>query len=583
MTKSRTLVPVLLTATAAAALLAACATTPQEPPVATVACAALPDAMRMTRNVSLASSVETPADDKGNPAHCLVKGVANERTGSDGRSYAIGFEMRLPAAWNKRFLHQVNGGNDGKVVPALGALATDKRSALQRGFAVISSDSGHNEDDPANAATGLAKGNVFGLDAQARRDYGYTANDTVYTVAQDLMQSHYGTAPKHNYMAGCSNGGRHGLVAATRYANRYDGILAGAPGMNLPKAAVQHAWDVQSWQMVNPADPDIRKAFSPDDMKLVANKVLEACDALDGVADGIVADIARCQRVFKLADTQCKAEKNASCLSANQVTALTRAFAGPRNSKGEQLYSDWSFDAGMGSTNWRFWKMESQIPPWDKLPLIATMGAGSLSYIFSTPPVATEGKPAALLNFLTKFNFDTDAPRIFANAGDYSESAMDFMTPPDVDNPKLDSFRARKGKLIVYHGNSDGVFSVNDTARWYAKLAANVSMVGAGAAAGATGAAQASSFARYFPVPGMAHCSGGPAADQFDGLDALVNWVEKGQAPDMLLATVNPDNKELPATWSKTRSRPLCAWPAVATYKGQGDVENAASFSCKLP
>ncbi|MEX8495820.1 tannase/feruloyl esterase family alpha/beta hydrolase, partial [Sphaerotilus sp.] len=396
----------------AAAALSACGTTTLR--ATPVACAELPAALASLKNVRVTAARDVAADGKGTPAHCQVTGVANERTGVDGNAYAIGFEMRLPQAWNKGFLHQVNGGNDGKVVPATGALGVLAVNGLQRGFAVISSDSGHTEADPANANFGLAQGNAFGLDPQARRDYGYTADDTMYTVAQALIARHYGQAPVRSYMAGCSNGGRHALVAATRYADRYDGILAGAPGFNLPKAAVQHAWDVQSWQMVNPADPDIRKAFSPDDMRLVAAKVLEKCDALDGAVDGVVGDLVRCQSVFKLADLQCAGDKTPRCLSATQVMALDRAFAGPRNSKGEPLYSDWSFDAGMGAGNWRFWKLESQIPPWDKLPLIATMGAGSLSYIFTTPPTTTSGTPAALLDYLTKFNFDTDAPRIFA-------------------------------------------------------------------------------------------------------------------------------------------------------------------------
>ncbi len=554
----------LVVTTLAGLLLGACAgPTPRSTPVA---CADLPAAMASTSHLRITTSTALTVDAKGTPAHCQVTGVANERTGSDGRQYAIGFEMRLPAAWNQRFLHQVNGGNDGKVVPALGVLPNFATHALQRGFAVISSDSGHREDDPANNAAGLAKGNMFGLDAQARRDYGYSANDTVFTVAQSLLRAHYGQAARRNYMAGCSNGGRHGLVAATRYGDRYDGILAGAPGLNLPRAAVQHAWDVQSWQS---ADPDIRKAFSPDDMKLVAAKVLERCDTLDGAADGIVGDLPRCQGAFKLAELQCAGEKTAQCLSGKQVGALQRSFAGPRNSKGEMLYSDWSFDAGMGSGNWRFWKLESQIPPWNRLPLIATMGAGSLSYVFTTPPTRTPGTPDELVKFLSSFDFDRDAPRIFATDAGFSESAMQFMTPPDVDNPKLATFRAKGGKLIVYHGASDGVFSVNDTTRWFARLQANAGP-------------EAANFARYYPVPGMAHCGGGPATDQFDALGALVDWVEQGKAPDALIATVNAENKELPPSWSKTRSRPLCPWPQVARFAA-GDMESAASFRCAAP
>lgn len=553
----------LLSAGAAAGLLA-CSTAPTvtDP----VACAALPQALAAMPQLKLTEASPKPAAD-GLPAYCRVLGTANERTGADGRRYAINFEMRLPAEWNRRFWHQVNGGNDGKIVPATGALgiqADPATTPLARGFAVISSDAGHNEADPANKDLGLAAGNAFGLDPQARRDYGYTAQDTMFSVAQSVIKTHYGRAPERNYIGGCSNGGRHALVAASRYGDRYDGILAGAPALNLPKAAVQHAWDVQSWQM---ADKDIRKAFSPDDMKLVAAKVLEKCDALDGAADGLVNELPACQAAFKLADLQCSGAKTAQCLSANQVTALNRAFAGPRNSRGQQLYSDWSFDAGIGAGNWRFWKMESTVPPWDKMPIIGVMGAGSLSYIFTTPPTRTPGAPAALIEFLSRFDFDRDAPKIFATDGPFGESAMGFMTPPDVDNPMLTTFRQRGGKLIVYHGNSDAVFSINDSRRWFDKLAAN------------TGGAP---FARLYSVPSMAHCQGGPAVDQFDAVGALVNWVEKGQAPAALTASVNPKNAELPAGWSKSRTRPICPHPQVARYVG-GDMEQAASFRCEAP
>ena len=140
-----------------------------------------------------------------------------------------------------------------------------------------------------------------------------------------------------------------GLFAGGGYA-RYDGILASAPGFNLPKAAVQHAWDIQAWRSV---DPDIRRAFSPADLKLVADRVLARCDALDLLVDGIVADTARCQQVFKLAELQCSGSKTDGCLSVAQVAALQRSQGGPRNSRGQQLYSDWPVDSGMASGGWR--------------------------------------------------------------------------------------------------------------------------------------------------------------------------------------------------------------------------------------
>jgi feruloyl esterase len=180
------------------------------------------------------------------------------------------------------------------------------------------------------------------------------------------------------------------------------------------------------------------------------------------------------------------------------------------------------------------------------------------------------GAPADLVDYLARFDFDRDAPRIAATDAQFPESAMAVMTPPDADNPMLADFARKGGKLIVLHGVADPVFSVNDTLRWAERLQANL------------GQAKAGQVARVFAVPGMGHCQGGPATDQIDALGALVDWVEKGQAPDQLVARVNPANKELPAAWSAQRSRPLCPHPQLVRYAG-GDVESAASFRCASP
>jgi feruloyl esterase len=540
-----------------------------------IACDLLTTAALGLANVTIVSAQAAPAD-KGLPAACVIKGAANQRIGADGKSYALGFEMRLPQQWNGRFLHQVNGGNDGEVVPAIGdpheLNAYGGVPALARGFAVLSSDEGHSGADPANAAFGLGAGAAFGLDPQARDDYGYSGDATLGPVGKAIIAKFYGEAPARSYMFGCSNGGRHAMVAASRMGDQYDGFVAGDPGFNLPRAAIQHAWDVQSFEM---ADPDVKKSFSPADMALISRKVLEACDKLDGVEDGMVGDIRACQKAFHLADLQCQGEKSEQCLSGAQVAALTRAFGGPKNSKGEQLYSDWPFDAGMGSANWRFWKIFSGIPPWNNNPLIATMGAASLAAIFVTPPTPTKGDPDALMAFLSHFDFDKDAPKIYAKGTftvegktiDYRESAWDFMTPPDAENPTLSALKSAGHKLILYHGQSDGVFSFNASAAWIDKLAAN-------------NGGDAGSFARLFAVPGMNHCSKGPSTDNFDMLSAIVDWAEKDKAPDRVIAKVSADNKEIRTDWSLERTRPLCPWPKVARYIG-GDKEKAESFACR--
>jgi feruloyl esterase len=501
------------------------------------------------------------------PRHCLVSGVMNERTGADGKSYAIQFEMRLPVTWNGRFLHQVNGGNDGVVVPALGdrpeALVSGGTTPLARGFAVLSSDSGHTGTDPANKPLGLAAGAAFGLDPQARRDYGYAADMTLSPVAKAIISAHYGKKPDYSYMAGCSNGGRHTMVAAERMPENYDGFLVGNPGFNLPRAAIQHAWDLQAFSKV---DPDIRKSFTHDDGKLISKKIIEACDALDGLRDGLTANLKACHKAFNFDSLACAAGATEDCLPQSKIAALKASFAGPKNSKGEALYSDWPVDGGDGMGNWRSWKIESQVAPWNNYPIIATMGAASLAYIFSTPPVQVEGSNDKLIDALLKYDFDRDAPKIFARDDKFAESAMDFMAPPSVDDPKMSGLQKLSRKMIIYHGQSDPVFSVNDTIHWYEALNKNTD-------------SKADTFVRLFTVPGETHCGGGIALEKFDALSPLMDWVEKGKAPDQIVATVNQANKEIPASWEASRSRPLCPWPKYARYVG-GNAEVAASFEC---
>ncbi len=558
-TTPRAATPALLALLLTTSSLPALAATPPAQSCANVSS----DSLKMVGVTGL--TAQTMPADATLPAHCLIKGQLGQRTGTDGQPYAISFELRLPDTWNGRFFHQVNGGNDGKVVPATGGLLSGNKSrqALPLGYAVLSSDAGHNGE--ANPQAGLTGGNLFGRDPQARLDYGYQAVAKLTPMAKAALAAYYGTGPAYSYMVGCSNGGRHGLVAASRMGEAYDGILAGAPGFNLPKSAVQHAWDVQSFQQAN---PDIRKAFSKADLAAVAGKVRQSCDALDGATDGIVGDLAACQKAFDPKSLTCTPGQTEGCLSAAQTTALARSLAGPVNSKGEALYSDWAWDTGIGGDNWRFWKLESTVPPWGNLPVISVMGAGSLSYIFTTPPTETQGKPEALISFLAGFDFDRDASKIYATDGAFGESAMDFMTPPDATNPRLEALRAAGHKLIVFHGNSDPVFSVKDTIAWYEKLDANAD-------------GKAESFAKLYPVPGMTHCSAGPATDDFDLFSSLVTWVEQGTAPGAVVASVRADNKELPADWSKTRTRPLCPWPQVARYSGSGSLEDAANFRCE--
>ena len=565
-------------ALAVSALLAGCGSAPRTAPppqlgAATPAtlqnCATLAQSLALpdTRITSAEMVAQGPITLQGNtvqaPAHCLVKGKMKERTGPiDGASYAISFEMRLPVHWNGRFLHQANGGLDGSVVTALGAVSGGAPLApgLVQGFAVLSSDAGHGAPTP-----------FFGLDPQARLDYGYQAVGTLTPMAKDLIKNVYGKGPDRSYIAGCSNGGRHAMVAASRYADQYDGILAGNPGFSLPKAAMAQLWKAQQYAKVAPKDangqPDLTKAVSPAEFQLIARKIVERCDALDGATDGQVNDVQACQGAFNPQRdvptcTTGHTARDGSCLSSDQKSVLANIFAGPRNSKGEALYTGTWFDPGVAGSNFASWHFGAP----------ATRDAGAVAFLFTTPPSTPDAfKATGGMQYALNFSMDTDYPKMFATTGPYAESAWTYMTPPNAAD--LSTLKNRGAKMIVFHGVADGVFSPMDTAHWMDRLQANHN-------------GRADAFARLFLVPGMNHCSGGPATDQFDMLAPLVAWVEQGKAPDSVTAKARGAgakvvNNELPASWSAHRTRPLCVYPKVARYNGTGDVESASSFSCK--
>ncbi|NDY92476.1 tannase/feruloyl esterase family alpha/beta hydrolase [Ideonella livida] len=492
---------------------------------------------------------------KAVPAHCLVKGKMHERVSPvDGKTYAIGFEMRLPLAWNGRFFHQANGGLDGSVLTATGATGGGPVThALAQGFAVLSSDAGH----PGSM------GPFFGLDPQARLDYGYQAVGKLTPMAKSLIQTAYGKAPDRSYFGGCSNGGRHTLVAAARYPDQYDGYLAGAPGYNLPKAAVANIFGAQQYMKVSgTTSADLSAAFTTAERKMVSAQVLAKCDALDGATDGLIQDVAACQKAFNFERDvpTCSGERDGTCLSAEQKTAIGPIFSGAVTSTGAAVYSSFPFDAGLGVGNTATWEFTAPIQ----------RDSGAVGFVFKTPPAdaATFDGTAFTLNS----SIDTLVTQIHATNATYTESGMGFMTPP---NPtQLQAVRNRGAKIMVYHGVSDAIFSYQDTVTWYEGVQARHG-------------GRADDFARLYPVPGMGHCSGGNATDQFDMLSALVAWVEQGHAPDQVIAQARGTgnaggvNADVPADWAADRSRPLCPHPKVARYNGSGSLDLATSFSCR--
>ena len=361
------------------------------------------------------------------------------------------------------------------------------------------------------------------------------------------------------------------MVAAARLGDAYDGYLIGAPGYRLPRAALAQLWAAQQFStLATPGAtvphplapqarvPDLSSAFTPQERQTVAQAILARCDALDGARDGLVQDVQACQARFNLQTDvpSCVGERNGQCLSAAQKQVIGTLFQGARSGSGQALYAPFPYDSGLVAENWSTWKFINSL----------ALDPLSVSTVFSVPPRRVDPLTEDLDARLALFTATNES---------YKESGYALMTPPGHEHPtNLAPLRARGAKMVLYHGVSDAIFSAEDTRRWIDAL---------GQALGGTSA----DFARYFPVPGMNHCSGGPATDQFDLLSPLVQWVEQGVAPQAVPATArgagNPGgmNAELPQGWSATRSRPLCAYPTVARYKGQGSIEDSSSFVCQ--
>ena len=486
------------------------------------------------------------------PAHCQVTGKMYTRVSPvDGNTYAIGFEMRLPNAWNGRFFYQANGGTDGSVVTATGGVngGFGLTNALNMGFAVISSDAGH---------TGAQN---FGYDPQARLDYGYQAAAKLTPMAKAAIQTAYGKGPDRSYFGGCSNGGRHTMVAAARMPDQYDGYLVGDPGFRLPFAAISNIATYQGFASVATSS-DVSTGYTQAERTLVANAVLAKCDALDGSADGLIQDTAACQAAFSLDRDvpTCTGARDGTCLSAAQKTVIAKRFSGQTTSAGAKFYSSWPYDTGVAGGNTTTWYFSS---PWQRdAPAVAT--------IWEVPPEPAAGFSGT--TFALTGNIDSMLAKVAATNTTYTEAALSFMIPPNVSD--LAALKNRGAKMMVYHGTSDPIFSSDDSTAWYESLRR-------------ANGGDAGSFARLYRVAGMTHCSAGPATDQFDMLTPLVAWVENGTAPDSVVAQARGAGNaagastDIPASWAANRTRPLCPYPKVARYKGTGSVDVADSFACQ--
>jgi hypothetical protein len=304
---------------------------PAKAPPSPPACAELARLPLGLPGVVIAKAEAVPAgsaDGGSYPAHCALTAQIDARQGIDGKPYAIGFELRMPLqSYNERFFFQGGGGTDGVLAPAFGNLInTTATNALTLGYAVASTDGGH--------ATGAAD-TSFGLDPQARIDYGYNAVGRSTEVAKALLRRFYGSAPSQSYFVGCSNGGRQGLLAATRFASEFDGVIAVDPGLNLPQAALAQAWDTQRFMGATSPGQLPKDAFPGAHISVLASSILARCDALDGLADGMVQDPDACRLAFDLERDvpSCDNVVTTGCLNAAQkvpsVTSSPRRPTSP--------------------------------------------------------------------------------------------------------------------------------------------------------------------------------------------------------------------------------------------------------------
>ena len=481
------------------------------------------DGVEITKAAAVPAGTTIPAPYPGAPgvgplpAHCRVDGVIHRRKGVDGEEFGIGFAVALPEkdAWNGDFMMQGGGGGNGVVAYPTGASYSGEKPALVRGFAVASTDTGHKaKSGPFDFS--------FMRDQQAYLDFAYQANAEVASVAKQIIARYYAKATSYSYFVGCSTGGREGMILSQRYPTVFNGIVSGDPAMRtgLSNLAIGK-WIPIAYNQAAPKDnagkPQTDKLLSATERKLFMDTLMKTCDARDGVVDGMIFDSLGCD--FDPAVLTCKAGQSEGCIAAEKVAAIKKAFAGPKNAYGTQVYPGFLYDAGIASAGFA--------------PGLLAIGRNG---IFGPYPTATE------------IDVDNEALQ-----------ASDPVVEPASTN--LTTFAGNGGKLIFFHGNSDPWFSPLDTLGYYQSL---------GAANG--GADKVAAWSRIFLVPGMAHCGGGPALDRFDMLSAVVNWVEKGSAPDEVIAT----GQAFPG-----RSRPLCPYPKQAHYKGSGDNEDARNFRCQ--
>jgi feruloyl esterase len=447
------------------------------------------------------------------PEFCRVVAITKPSKDSE-----IKFEvwMPSPSKWNGKFMGVGNGGFLG----AVNYLEMD--AALSRGYATASTNTGH---DGAGGDASFALGHP-----EKVIDYGYRAVHEMTLKAKLTIAAYYGKAPKFSYWHGCSTGGRQGLMEAQRFPADYDAIAAGASANFLTHLQAQAVMTKQEIQK-NPA-----ALVPPDKLAVLHKAVLDACDARDGVKDGILEDPKRCD--FDPRKLECKGDDRPTCLSPAQVQLVLKFYSplvNPRTK--EQIFPGYAMGSELG------WG----VPGWiGRMLPESLMGTGQyLKYaVFQD----------ANWDYMT-FDFDSQMARADRLDGGVTNAI----------NPDLRAFFGHGGKLLQYHGWSDPGISPFNSIDYYNSV---LKFMG--------GADKVEGSYRLFMVPGMDHCGFGEGPNTLDAIGAIEQWVEQGKAPERVVASRLTEGKV-------DRTRPLCPYPQVAKYKGTGSTDDAANFACTLP
>ncbi len=474
-------------------------------------------------NTTIESAMLTPGGDftpegtnihmRRLPSFCRVVGVTKP---------AIRFEVWLPlAGWSGRFEVVGNGGMAGVI--SYSTMAT----ALRRGNVAASTDTGHVNapGEGFDASWALDKPELI-------EDFGHRSLHLTTVNGKQIVRAFYGRAADHAYYAGCSKGGQQGLMEAQRYPGDFDGIVAGDPAYSWTS---HYAGAHLYYAMATLKDPE--SYIQPAKVKLLANAVNRACDAKDGVTDGVLDDPLACH--FNPEELVCKeGEDPGTCFTPKQIKAVKQIWAGARDDKGKLIMPGLVPGGEDGQGGWSSW------------------------ITGSAPYKATHWQAAdSFFRFMVMGDPDYD-PMTFDY--DRDKAMLEKLAPAlDATNPDLRPFARRGAKLILYHGWSDPDISPLNTIHYYQQME-NVS------------GPKTSDFARLFMVPGMQHCGGGPGTDIFDPVSAMERWVEKGVAPTQIIASHG-------GRGVVERTRPLCPYPQMAEYTGRGDVNDAHSFVCKAP